>query len=624
MAAWAVVEDETETLALVRRLNDSARAGPVVVVTTPSGSATPWIDLDRLHREVADAAEIIVLPTGPHTASFADAMPPQTQVYGGAGRVYPVGSDWVTDPRRSPLRLAFDARQGAEATDALIDDALSMATAAGFFVPEVRRSRERRDGIVQDTYGDSRAIVRLDRDLATIPAELAFPQVPIHRVLAKDMRLTGWYDEESKWFDVRDAHLTPEVALAGYRVGDLVLAEVGTVEATRATLFLHPLILVTVAREQVTSNDLDDLTSLLTRGEVLAAHVTSLAPDWALSLLDVDDDEVPVPAASLLEGGPPWLVLTEPPEPVPADTPVLAGAPAPPVVEAMAPVASTAPTAPPEPVAQVEPAAPPTFVPSPAMFDHHRARPAPNETPPSPGPVPAPVPAPPPASRSAPAPAAPGKALQSMSLKVQALEAELARLRPELTRTSSELRSLAQEHALLVDVSGGYRRQLEHQEAQLQQFRSRLRKAGGRRAHTDDEAVFADAERGFRHAVEAAWARRTPRNEQADRPLTDYAIGPDFLASLDELEGVSRAKVADVVFEIVTDLAKDLTSRALHQLRESEAGGSPYRRREADGATCWRVSLQVNTPSARRLHFWKCPDGRVELARVGTHDDFRA
>lgn len=55
-------------------------------------------------------------------------------------------------------------------------------------------------------------------------------------------------------------------------------------------------------------------------------------------------------------------------------------------------------------------------------------------------------------------------------------------------------------------------------------------------------------------------------------------------------------------------------------LRINEAGDSPQRVSD-DGARADRVSLQVNTPSARRLHFWRLPDGHIELSKVGVHDD---
>jgi len=65
----------------------------------------------------------------------------------------------------------------------------------------------------------------------------------------------------------------------------------------------------------------------------------------------------------------------------------------------------------------------------------------------------------------------------------------------------------------------------------------------------------------------------------------------------------------------------DIAARETHQLRAGD-GGAPTLTRE-DGATCWRVALQINTPSARRLHFWQPPGRPPELSSVRLHDDFR-
>jgi hypothetical protein len=54
-------------------------------------------------------------------------------------------------------------------------------------------------------------------------------------------------------------------------------------------------------------------------------------------------------------------------------------------------------------------------------------------------------------------------------------------------------------------------------------------------------------------------------------------------------------------------------------------GGTPTRFRSADGARAWRCALQVNTPSARRLHWWSVPGSEgatIEFASVAVHDDF--
>ena len=112
-------------------------------------------------------------------------------------------------------------------------------------------------------------------------------------------------------------------------------------------------------------------------------------------------------------------------------------------------------------------------------------------------------------------------------------------------------------------------------------------------------------------------------SEQHDRPLPGYSVGPRFLDSLSRLEGIKEEKVADVVFEVVTGLAPQIPGREVHHLRIGAGGDNPVRVRE-DGAMAWRASLQVKTPSARRLHYWILPNGDIELARVATHDDFDA
>jgi hypothetical protein len=65
------------------------------------------------------------------------------------------------------------------------------------------------------------------------------------------------------------------------------------VAETSAELFLHPLVPVEIGHDEVTGNDLDDLRTLLTRSEVVAARVTASGPGWALSLLDVEDGGLP-------------------------------------------------------------------------------------------------------------------------------------------------------------------------------------------------------------------------------------------------------------------------------------------------------------------------------------------
>jgi hypothetical protein len=182
--------------------------------------------------------------------------------------------------------------------------------------------------------------------------------------------------------------------------------------------------------------------------------------------------------------------------------------------------------------------------------------------------------------------------------QAQGFATELEHLRTELRQAEDHVRRLTQ---------------------QLEQSRAKLRKSRSTSSPTDAPS-FADPERGFRFLVERSWATRIPAAEQPICSLGDYTFGPHFLRSLESLHGLAAERVADVVMEVVTGKAALSGGRELHQLRTDDAGGSPQRVRE-DGARAWRVSLQSNTPAARRLHYWVLPDGSIELAKVGVHDD---
>ena len=134
------IDDEAAAIALAERLNRPGRERPIVVVTTPSGRSEPWIDAEEILSQVGDVAEVVLMPTGPHSWAFSNRMPDQTQVYGGAGRVYPVGLDWVSDIRRSPLRFAFGEPEGERATHPVLLLRLLYVASVVSRVPAVSRT----------------------------------------------------------------------------------------------------------------------------------------------------------------------------------------------------------------------------------------------------------------------------------------------------------------------------------------------------------------------------------------------------------------------------------------------------------------------------------------------------
>lgn len=606
MSAIKRVTNTSEAEALAALLNGDSRTKPTVVVTVASGHTEPYADVERIAAEIGDLADLYLVTTGGHTWAFSNKMTPGTQVYGGAGRVYPVGLGWNIDLKQAPLRFAWSRSEGRKLTGQLIDDALDMAAAAGLFdSARTASTRERRAGTVLSIMSE-RALVDLGSgDLVSVPPQLAQAGVPIERVLAPGMHVDGVLEKKSRWLDIRESRPTAEEALKTYAAGDVVPAEVRSVLAGSADLRVHPDVTVELFRSDVTGDPDDDLQALLTPGEVVLARVVATGPKWRLSLREVREHDTARDALALYAGGPPWL---DPDAPPPAVVEHVETDPSPPVAEPVEAAAEPIPEAPAKPT-----------IPSPAMMPRRKGEPVRAVRPaPAPSPEPSPEPVPMPEKEHAPAKKA---AVQSMSLQVTAIKAEKAHLEAELTELRDQVSGLRNERVQFAKDLARAARQVETRDAELARMRSQLRRAKQRTAPPDVALpVFADRERGFRHLVEAAWARRIPVGEQPTRPLPDFAIGERFLDSVDALEGIAVDKIADVVMEVLTGLAEQSTGRELHQLRTS-AGGNAAPQSRPDGAICYRVSMQIHTPSARRLHFWKCPDGTIELSRVVVHDD---
>lgn len=205
-----------------------------------------------------------------------------------------------------------------------------------------------------------------------------------------------------------------------------------------------------------------------------------------------------------------------------------------------------------------------------------------------------------------------GSAARSEGIIGELVRVERDEAREEARRLTERLRQVEQERDRLREGLTGARRDIS-------QLSKRLRR-GGPRA-TDTGPLFLDPEAELRWAVQRRWVERVPAAEKEHLPLGPYAVGDEFLQSLEQVHGLDRDKVADVVVDIATGRVHSVTGYQTHRLRESEESNR-YVSRE-DGATCWRVSLQVNSPSARRLHFWQPPGGVPELSSVRLHDDTR-
>ncbi|MEU5529316.1 hypothetical protein ABZ744_20495 [Micromonospora chersina] len=587
------IDTEPDARDLAHRvLTPGRRRWPIVVLTIPDGQQEPFGDPHEVKDAVGDLAEVVLMPTSDVSWAFSREMPQGTQVYGGAGRVYPLDHRWVADPARSRLRFAYSPQDRRRITDQLIHDALEAALAAGLLESQTNPRLQQRSGTIQGVIG-SRALVRLDdSSVATVWEELTIPGVALERLLVRGQSVTGVYDPVSRRLDLREAllftdSLTASAAIAqAYQIGDVVLADVAGASDDAVSLRLLPNVVVNVGKEAVTSNTSDTLRGLFTPGEIVACRVAAKDP-LRLRLDDVGDEDAPAPAPSLLPGGPPWLRLPEP-QPQPRATPA------------------------PRQTSQA-------LSPSPVL-DPPPRRPSPLDMVP----------------RSRIPMAKPGASLQTDSAPGGLDGPQVIRLGNELAAARATREALARDLAGLRGRAAELEDELAHANRVIEQLQTRyrgadlarqravkqLRSAQSRNEQAPgmDGPAFLDPQDQFRFEVYCEWARRMPAAEKASKPLAEYLLGPGFIESVERLEGVNRAKIVAVVVEVLTDQVQHLAGRGVHQLRAGGAGG-PYVRR-ADGATCWRVALQQDAPAARRLHYWRIHDG-YEFSRVAVHDDYR-
>ncbi|MDM4764322.1 hypothetical protein QT381_15055 [Galbitalea sp. SE-J8] len=620
------VTTEADAVALAGRIL-APRTRPLVVLSTDPRTGEFVLDAERLADELSDLADVVLIATGDLTRTLDAHVPDRTQVYGGAGRSYPV--DFGADPRwqRSPLRFP-----GARATDQLIRDALGQAHAAGVVLqPTGERSRPVA-GTVLRFVGPERALVSVDDGLpVTLARELSYPPFPLEWLLTEGQPIAGTLEPRTR----RLLLDRPGVAVADLRRafphGSTTLAFVKSVSAQRATLHLHPEVEHSVLPTDVSSNPLDTLDLLLAEGDVVRVRVLHL-PDGSirLTLLDVDDDEPVVPPLAVVAGGPPWLregrPLTTPEEDEDDDLAGFEDAPA------ATPADPRTPSSPPAGDARKErpAAAHPRALPGPGLrpaTSAPRVREAPrSETPAPPAP---------------PAPARPLKAssaLLSTQLQLDTARARIAELEARLARLDETDAALARlrAHARGTDERlrqeraerGELERRVREDEAQRRSITRELRKARAASAsvaveNTRDErrALWLGDKEWLEHEIYLAWVERVAAPDRTQWALHHYVIGPEFAASLQKLDETQFRKAMKAVVDVVTGRIREIAGREAHPLRTGDGPSDPDTVRASDGAKCWRAYIEQKTPSARRLHYWVLLGGGIELSRVVAHDD---
>jgi predicted RNA-binding protein with RPS1 domain len=640
---------------LASQILDAGRQQAVVCVTTPSWARDPLIDAERLAAELGDAARVFVMPTGDESWELTDRLPPRLDVYGGATRIWWRGADGSADPYEHPLFFAHDRSQ----SDRVIDDVVEAFRRRGIALsprPQAPEPGTEVAAVVTAVRGWGAELTlpggyaafahksQLSSDGGLEPDQVVRPGQAVRVTVATP-------DGNGRRVPVSLRPFEPDPwqrVAAQYREGMLVEGVVDELRNYGAFVTLLPGARGLLHKSRISHDWVSHPEDYVQEGERVVVRIEELdaaAGKAELSLLDVAADAEPEFVAAIYEDGPPWLpplgeaeiesdevddaeepFADEEEQEFVAKPPEAAGAD-----EVLRPEELASPALEPDLEAETE---------QPDVLELERLERAVED----------------------------GRELQrhfselfgETRRRLEQLRAEGAQVRRGLESELADIRlrilEMAEsESAQLVgsteqalaearDEAARLREQLAAVELDRRELLERLKEERARsgdaairiedlrkQLRSRDEAISTlegeisalgvTPEERFVAEVQQAWERMTTPDDRERYPWRKPIVGTEFLDSLERVEGVARSRVTAVCAHVVSGRAPDVPGLELHALRESDAGGAAQRVRP-DGARAWRCNLQTGTAAARRLHYWQLPDGRVELGKVGYHDDF--
>jgi hypothetical protein len=232
-------------------------------------------------------------------------------------------------------------------------------------------------------------------------------------------------------------------------------------------------------------------------------------------------------------------------------------------------------------------------------------------------------------------------ALNSALLRIDVLTSDITRLQAENQLLKNRERRITGEQAsheiaslklLVADAlrdRDAAKARATAADRELREVKAMMRRARSETQGADDPLrrrdrfgdTASEAAAWVRHEILLAWIERLDPGDRVRYPIgTSYLVGERFAESLEALESGQLTKAFKAVVDVVSGYVSEIAARNVHPLRTG-AGGDDAALIRADGARCYRAYIEQNTPSARRLHYWKHPNGQLELSRIVTHDD---
>jgi hypothetical protein len=171
------ISTQEQAQALARHLLDPKRDKPTVVISVPRGAS--WrMDAESVYDTVTPLARVARIHNAPAAYALSAELPSRAAVYGNAGRVYPTGTGWASDPAPCTLRIARNPAQAATA----VEDLASIALIDGYPATTSRRcgcdETKALNAQIRELQRANSELERLLHRRTTPPAEGRRPRQP--------------------------------------------------------------------------------------------------------------------------------------------------------------------------------------------------------------------------------------------------------------------------------------------------------------------------------------------------------------------------------------------------------------------------------------------------------------
>jgi len=588
---------------LVRSIGSRQRKNPICVVTVSADSTASRFSAIEIEEATNNLAHVYQIESGPLTRHLQDNLPENCHVFGGAARCYSV--DFNVRLQLAVSRIFYPTPESIREreTQKLVGELWGMANSAGL-LQQTNPQAKAENGTVEAIFGSEVAMIKRENgDRFSLRSELAFPGVPLDKVLSVGQAVTGFFNEVEKTFALERQSYTLDNLREDYDLGAVTLGLVKSTTRQTAEVAIHPNLVFTVSKEEITGNPRDTVDDLLHAGEVYAFRIyRDPQGRTRLKSNDIDDDEEILPALALVPGGEPWLseglgVLghLESPEPVFLEERTLEGleleSENEPETEFAVAEAEAAPQTQSQPIV-------------PAANGVYKVQATLAE-----------------------------KASSGLdTFTVSYYTKQIKTLKLEIEKNKVRTQTQLDEFNLLVGQYNAKEKELNQANEKLTKLRADLSDAKkdlrAERANNvvdpwDSRNFFDGYGDWFSYELNRVWVETYSPEDRRQMPLKaeTWTYGEHFFENFNPatFNATLLRKILRTVLELVTGRgAADGTER--HPLTDGHGGAQKIR--GADGARAMRMYVEEVAASARRLHYWELANGVVELAQISVHDDY--